>query len=53
MDMDGVVADERILDKYRKVSVFTLADSHKEVSILCDLGANVLTTPLKEDLRNT
>ena len=33
--------------------MFTSADSHTEVSILCDSGANVHMTPWKEDLSNT
>ena len=53
MAMNVVVEDERIFEKYREVSMFTSADSHTEVSILCDLGANVHMTPWTKDLRNT
>ena len=53
MAMNVVVEDERILEKYREVSMFTPADSHTEVSIFCDSGANIPMTPLEEDLRNT
>lgn len=40
MAMGVVVEDERILYRYRRVSIFPLVDSHTEVSILCDSGSN-------------
>lgn len=38
MATNVVVEDEQILDKYRGVSLFTLANSYMDVSIHCDSG---------------
>ena len=47
--MNVVVEAERILQKYRELSMFTSVDSHTEVSIFCDSGAKVhMVTPSKK-----
>lgn len=53
MAMNVGIKDEQILGNSWKVSMFMLADSHTEVSILDDSGWNFHLTPLKEDPKST
>lgn len=52
MLMNVMVKGDQILYKYREEPMFTLDNSHTDISILCASSSNVHITQLTWDLRN-